>query len=43
MDQRVPVPAASVSARCGEEDLTVAVKQNFFGNGRRLFVCIDPQ
>lgn len=37
-DHRVPVPAASVAARCGGEGVIVAVEQNFFGNGRRLSV-----
>lgn len=40
MDHRVPVPAASVATHCGEEVVSVQVKQNFFGNGRRLFVCL---
>lgn len=32
-EQRVPVPADSVAARCGEREVTVEVKQNFLGNG----------
>lgn len=34
-EQRVPTPAASVAARCGEEGAIVEVKQNFLGNERR--------
>lgn len=32
-EQRVPVPSHSVSARCGEGEVTVEVQQNFLGNG----------
>nr|XP_033471561.1 zona pellucida sperm-binding protein 3-like [Epinephelus lanceolatus] len=35
-EQRVPVPADSVAARCGEEGVTVEVKQNFLGNGQLI-------
>ena len=40
-EQRVPMPAESVSVHCGEEKITVAVKQNFLGNGRPLAARID--
>ncbi|XP_008280136.1 zona pellucida sperm-binding protein 3-like [Stegastes partitus] len=33
-EQRVPVPAQSVSVRCGEEKVTIEVKQNFLGNSQ---------
>jgi len=36
--QRVPVPANSIAARCGEGEVTVEVKQNFLGN-----VVFNPQ
>ena len=32
-EQRVPVPTHRVSARCGEGEVTIEVKQNFLGNG----------
>ncbi|KAM9334112.1 zona pellucida sperm-binding protein 3-like [Symphorus nematophorus] len=35
-EQRVPVPALSVAARCGEGEVTVEVKQNFLGNGQLI-------
>lgn len=35
-EQRMPVPAESVSARCGEGKVTVAVQQNFLGNGQLI-------
>ncbi|XP_041834974.1 zona pellucida sperm-binding protein 3-like [Melanotaenia boesemani] len=35
-EQRMPVPAESVSARCGEGKVTIAVKQNFLGNGQLI-------
>ncbi|XP_074483443.1 zona pellucida sperm-binding protein 3-like [Sebastes fasciatus] len=35
-EQRVPVPADSVAARCGEREVTVEVKQNFLGNGQLI-------
>lgn len=42
-DHRVPVPAASVAAHCGEAEVAVEVNQNLFGNSSQLFVClIDP-
>ncbi|KAL3045633.1 hypothetical protein OYC64_013817 [Pagothenia borchgrevinki] len=34
--QRVPVPADSIAARCGEGEVTVEVKQNFLGNGQLI-------
>ncbi|XP_054479995.1 zona pellucida sperm-binding protein 3-like [Anoplopoma fimbria] len=36
LEQRVPVPADSVAARCGEGEVTVEVKQNFLGNGQLI-------
>ncbi|XP_022051354.2 zona pellucida sperm-binding protein 3-like [Acanthochromis polyacanthus] len=33
-EQRVPVPADSVRVRCGEEKVTIEVKQNFLGNSQ---------
>uniref|UniRef100_A0A672FMA9 Zona pellucida sperm-binding protein 3 n=1 Tax=Salarias fasciatus TaxID=181472 RepID=A0A672FMA9_SALFA len=35
-EQRVPVPADSVSVHCGEGKVTVEVKQNFLGNGQLI-------
>ncbi|XP_068165562.1 zona pellucida sperm-binding protein 3-like [Antennarius striatus] len=35
-EQRVPTPAISVAARCGEGEVTVEVKQNFLGNGQLI-------
>ncbi|XP_060888941.1 zona pellucida sperm-binding protein 3-like isoform X1 [Labrus mixtus] len=35
-EKRVPVPAGSVAARCGEGKVTVEVKQNFLGNGQLI-------
>nr|WDY35402.1 LG24G003870-2 protein [Siniperca chuatsi] len=35
-EQRVPVPASSVAVRCGEGEVTVAVNQNFLGNGQSI-------
>uniref|UniRef100_H3CH89 Zona pellucida sperm-binding protein 3 n=1 Tax=Tetraodon nigroviridis TaxID=99883 RepID=H3CH89_TETNG len=35
-DHRVPVPASSVAAHCREEDVLVAVKQDFLGNGQLI-------
>ncbi|XP_071779909.2 zona pellucida sperm-binding protein 3-like [Centroberyx gerrardi] len=35
-EQRVPVPADSVAARCGEGGVTVEVKRNFLGNGQLI-------
>ncbi|XP_012712720.2 zona pellucida sperm-binding protein 3 [Fundulus heteroclitus] len=34
--QPVPAPAESVSVRCSEEKVTVAVKNNFLGNGQLI-------
>ncbi|XP_063734113.1 zona pellucida sperm-binding protein 3-like isoform X2 [Eleginops maclovinus] len=34
--QRVPVPAGSIAARCGEGEVTIEVKQNFLGNGQLI-------
>ncbi|XP_072235655.1 zona pellucida sperm-binding protein 3-like [Leuresthes tenuis] len=34
--QRVPVPAESVSVRCEERKVTIAVKQDFLGNGQLI-------
>lgn len=42
-EQRVPMPATSVAARCGEEGVIVEVKQNFLGNECQSLVRIDPQ
>ncbi|XP_026157668.1 zona pellucida sperm-binding protein 3-like [Mastacembelus armatus] len=35
-EQRVPVPADSVSVHCSEEEVTVWVKQNFLGNSQLI-------
>ncbi|RVE75403.1 hypothetical protein OJAV_G00016600 [Oryzias javanicus] len=35
-ERRVPVPAESVSVRCGEDKVIVAVQQNFLGNGKLI-------
>ncbi|KAM8722950.1 zona pellucida sperm-binding protein 3-like isoform 3-T3 [Acanthopagrus schlegelii] len=35
-EQRQPVPAVSVAARCGEGEVTVEVRQNFLGNGQLI-------
>nr|XP_029134787.1 zona pellucida sperm-binding protein 3-like isoform X2 [Labrus bergylta] len=35
-EKRVPVPAGSVAARCGEGKVTLEVKQNFLGNGQLI-------
>ncbi|CAK6962496.1 zona pellucida sperm-binding protein 3-like [Scomber scombrus] len=35
-EQRMPVPADSVAARCGEGEVTIEVKQNFLGNGQLI-------
>ncbi|KAM6893928.1 zona pellucida sperm-binding protein 3-like, partial [Xenentodon cancila] len=35
-EQRVAVPAESVSVHCGEEKITIAVRQNFLGNGQLI-------
>ncbi|XP_073318544.1 zona pellucida sperm-binding protein 3-like isoform X2 [Pagrus major] len=35
-EQRQPVPAVSVAARCGEGEVTMEVKQNFLGNGQLI-------
>ncbi|TWW64175.1 zona pellucida sperm-binding protein 3-like [Takifugu flavidus] len=36
-DHRVPVPAASVAAHCGEGEVAVEVNQNLFGNGQLIY------
>lgn len=38
-EQRVPAAADSVAAHCGEEKVTVKVKQNFLGNDQLFSVC----
>lgn len=35
-EQQVPVAADSVAVQCGEEEVTVKVKQNFLGNGQLI-------
>ncbi|XP_059183830.1 zona pellucida sperm-binding protein 3-like [Centropristis striata] len=35
-EQPVSVPAESVAVRCGEDEVTVEVKQNFLGNGQLI-------
>ncbi|XP_061571700.1 zona pellucida sperm-binding protein 3-like [Cololabis saira] len=35
-EQRVATPAESVSVHCGEEKITIAVRQNFLGNGQLI-------
>ncbi|CAM9136407.1 unnamed protein product [Lampetra planeri] len=35
-EQRVPTPAHSVVARCGEAEVAIEVKQDFFGNGELI-------
>uniref|UniRef100_A0A3P9L398 Zona pellucida sperm-binding protein 3 n=1 Tax=Oryzias latipes TaxID=8090 RepID=A0A3P9L398_ORYLA len=35
-ERRAPVPAESVSVRCGEDKVIVAVQQNFLGNGKLI-------
>ncbi|XP_011483580.1 zona pellucida sperm-binding protein 3 [Oryzias latipes] len=35
-ERRAPVPADSVSVRCGEDKVIVAVQQNFLGNGKLI-------
>lgn len=40
--QPARAPAESVSVRCGEEKVTVAVKKNFLGNECPLAAEIDP-
>lgn len=35
-EERVPVPADTVVAHCGEGEVTVEVQRNFLGNGRML-------
>ncbi|KAM9328440.1 zona pellucida sperm-binding protein 3-like [Pholidichthys leucotaenia] len=32
--QQMPIPASSVAVHCGEEKVTIEVKQNFLGNGQ---------
>ncbi|KAM9766500.1 zona pellucida sperm-binding protein 3-like [Menidia menidia] len=36
VEQQVPVPAESVLARCGEKKVTIAVNQDFLGNGQLI-------
>ncbi|XP_026219085.1 zona pellucida sperm-binding protein 3-like [Anabas testudineus] len=35
-ERRVPVPADSVAAHCGEGEVTIQVKQNFLGNSQLI-------
>ncbi|XP_055022151.1 zona pellucida sperm-binding protein 3-like isoform X2 [Boleophthalmus pectinirostris] len=35
-EQREPVPADSVEVNCGEDEITIDVKQNFLGNGQQI-------